>query len=161
MHRNPARAGLSYFDANEGVLVTEGPDVCDYKSRLRELDSDLSAYYDRVQEEWVVTWWNDKKHQEEFILARKDLAEAYEAILNARNDAPHSETADQMHERLIKEQEALREADMDVFRNISGDAAERLMHALKKDGIMDHENIYGPKSNPRLARRDVRVRESR
>lgn len=161
MPRNPARAGLSYYDANEGVLVTEGPDVCDYKSRLRELDPDLKAYYDREQCEWVVTWWNNKKSQEEFVLARSDLAEAYTAVEKARNDAPGSETALQMHERLVKEQEALREEDMDGFREISGDAAERLLHALKKDGIMDHENIYGPKSDPRRARRDVRVRESR
>jgi hypothetical protein len=141
------------------VLTTEGPDVCDYKTRLRELDSDLNAYYDQVQEEWVITWWNEKKNQEEFVLARDDLIVAYNAVVAARNDAPGAETADAMHRRLIKEQEQLREDDMDDFREISGDAAERLLHAFKKDGILDHENIYGPKAKPHLARRDVRIRE--
>ena len=45
--------GLTYYDANMGRLVTEGPDVCDYKSRLREIDPTLNAYYDVEQEEWI------------------------------------------------------------------------------------------------------------
>lgn len=161
MKRSPARPGLSYFDANTGVLTTEGPDVCDYKTRLRELDSDLQCYYDQVQEEWVITWFNAAKNQEEYVLARPDLIEAYNAVVAGRNDAPGAETAEQMNNRLIVEQEELRDSQMDGFRQISGDAAERLVHAFKKDGILDHENIYGPKPKPHLARRDVRIREPR
>jgi hypothetical protein len=45
------------MDANLGRLVEEGPDVTDAKVSLRELDPDLSCYYDTVQEEWVVVWF--------------------------------------------------------------------------------------------------------
>jgi hypothetical protein len=157
MHRKPAPAGVSYFDHNMGCLVTEGPDVCDYKSRIRELAPGiLDCYYDTVQQEWIVTQKTDK--QEEFLLADTDLARAFERVQAARNDRPGAETGEQMSARLEKEQAALREQEMQGFREIAGDVGERLIHAFKKDGILDHENIYGPKPKPHLARRDVRVR---
>lgn len=154
-----APRGLTYMDANLGRLVEEGPDVTDAKSRLRELDPDLSAYYDTVQEEWIVTWFDRKKNRDTFVLADSNLARAFEKVQKARNDRPGAETGDQLHARLEREQEQLREADMEDFREIARDAGERLIHALKKDGIMDHENIYGPKPRKQLARRDVRIRE--
>ena len=58
--RAAARPGLTYMDANLGRLVEEGPDVTDAKAKLRELDSDLSCYYDTHQKEWIVVWWNEK-----------------------------------------------------------------------------------------------------
>lgn len=159
--RVAARPGLTYMDANLGRLVEEGPDVTDAKAKLRELDSDLSCYYDTVQFEWIVVWWNDRKKRQEFILADKDLERAYQRTLKGKNDAPGAETGDQMSARLEREQETAKDAEMDVFREISGDFSERLMHAFKKDGIYDHENIYGPKPRKWAARRDVRVREPR
>jgi hypothetical protein len=153
--------GLSYFDANLGRLVEEGPDVTDAKSRLREVDPDLDAYFDTVQGEWIVTWFDRKKNKDNFILSDKSLEVAYNKILKARNDAPGAETGDQLSDRLEREQEQLREKDMDAFREIAGDVGERLIHAFKKDGILDHENIYGPKPKKHLARRDVRIREPR
>jgi hypothetical protein len=54
----------------------------------------------------------------------------------------------------------LRTPKWTYVQEISGDAAERLIHAFKKDGIHDHENIYGPKPRKWAARKDVRVRES-
>lgn len=160
--RNPARAGLSYFDANLGRLVTEGPDVCDFKSRLRELGSpgELDAYYDVVEKRWIVTAKHVLTGTEYFVLADADLGKAYERVQKARNDAPGAETADQFSARLEREQDEAKDAEMDVFREISGDMAERLIHAFKKDGIHDHENIYGPKPRKWAARRDVRVRAS-
>lgn len=144
--------GLTYYDSHMGALVTEGPDVCDYKSRLKELDANLNCYFDPVQEEWIVTWFNEKKNQEEYILARSDLALAYQAVERARNDRPGAETAEQLSNRLEREQaESEREEDR-AFRDIAGDAAERLMHAFKKDGLHDHEDIYGPRPKPRMSR---------
>jgi hypothetical protein len=158
--RNPARGGLSYVDANLGRLITEGPDVCDFKTRLRELaPGELDCYYDTIQEEWIVTQKNHVTQEETFLLADSDLGRAYERTQRARNDAPGAETGEQMSNRLEKEQDADKELEMDAFRTISGEAAERLMHALKIDGIYDHENIYGPAPRRGAARRDVRVRE--
>jgi hypothetical protein len=159
--RAVARPGLTYMDANLGRLVEEGPDVTDAKAKLRELDPDLSCYYDTVQFEWVVVWWDDRKKQDTFILSDENLERAYQRVLKGRNDAPGAETGDQMAARLEREQDQAKDAEMDTFRNISGDVAERLIHAFKKDGIHDHENIYGPKPRKWAARKDVRVRESR
>lgn len=159
MLRKPAPAGVSYFDHNLGTLVTEGPDVCDFKSRIRELAPGiLDCYYDTVQKEWIVTQ-KTEKNQEQFLLADEDLGRAYERIQKARNDAPGAETATQMSDRLEREQAALRDEEMQGFRDIAADVGERLIHAFKKDGILDHENIYGPAPRKNLARRDVRVRD--
>lgn len=153
--------GLTYYDANMGRLVTEGPDVCDYKSRLREIDPTLNAYYDTVQEEWIVTFWDDKKNQETFLLSHPDLALAYEMTLKARNDRPGALTGDQLSDKLEREQDDVEKASNERFRNIAGDAAERLTHALKKDGFFDHENIYGPKMKPALSARAASIRSER
>lgn len=156
----PAR-GLTYYDANMGRFVEEGPDVTEAKVKLRELDSNLSAWYDREQLEWHVTWWNEKLQQDEWILSDRDLESAYQRMLKARNDRPGAETGNQMDDRLAKEQKKQEEKEMEVFREIAAEGAERLAHAFAKDGLHDHENIYGPSPRRDLARKDVRVREPR
>lgn len=153
--------GLSYLDANLGRVVTEGPDVCRYKSRLKEIDPALNAYYDTVEKEWIVTWWNPKKNQEELVLSNPDLAVAYKMTLKARNDRPGALTGDELATKLEREQDDVQEASDQRFRNIAGDAAERLTHALKKDGFFDHENIYGPKAKPALSARAASIRRER
>ena len=151
--------GLSYYDVNIGRVVTEGPDVCGYKNRLRELDPTLNAYYDPVQEEWIVTFWDDVKKQDTWILSDEDLARAYERVCRARNDRPGALTGDELATKFEKEQEAVEEENMRNFREIAGDAAERLTHALEKDGFFDHEDIYGPKPNPYLSAKANSVRD--
>lgn len=161
-----ARPGLTYMDMNLGRLVEEGPDVTDAKAKLRELDPDLSCYYDTAQMEWIVVWKNVKKNREEFILSDRHLERAYQRTLKGKNDAPGAETGDQFAARLEREQDAAKDAEMDGFREISGDVAERLIHAFKKDGLHDHDDIYGggggqTKKRKWAHRRDVRVREPR
>lgn len=159
--RVPARPGLSYLDSNAGCLVTEGPDVGRFKARIRELDPGvLDCYYDFVQKEWVVTQKVKDGTVEEFLLADRDLSRAFERVQRSRNDRPGALTGDQMDDKLLKEQTQEQEREMGKFREIAGDAAERLIHALKKDGIHDHENIFGPKPRRHLSRRDVRIRGS-
>lgn len=152
----PPNSGLTYYDMDLGGRITEEPDVCDFKSRLREIDPTLRAYFDKVQEEWIVVA-KDKSDTEYFILADTDLGRAYERVLRGRNDAPGAETAQQFADRLEREQRELQEEDAKVFKEISAEFAERFLHALKKDGILDHDNIYGvKKASPTAARRAVR-----
>lgn len=159
--RVAARPGLTYMDTNLGRLVEEGPDVTDAKAKLRELDPDLSCYYDTVQNEWIIVWWNAKLNRQQFILSDRHLERAYLRTKKGKNDAPGAETGDQMAARLEREQDRAKDAEMDIFREMSGDAAERLIHAFKKDGLHDHCDIYGAKPKKWAARRDVRVRERR
>lgn len=152
----PPKSGLSYFDVNLGGLVTEGPDVCDYKSRLKELDPTLNAMYDEVQLEWIITA-RDATNTEYFILSDEDLISAYHRVEKARNDRPGAETAEQMSRRLEREHEQALHEDNKVFREIAGDAAERLLHAFKKDGLLDHDDIFGVKPAPaHMANRAIR-----
>lgn len=152
--------GLTYIDAN-GHLTTEGPDVCDIKSRLRELDPDLSAYYDELQGEWIITWFDRKRNQDTLILTCGDLTQGWEAVQKARNDRPGALTGDQMATKLEKEQEADEEKEMQKFRDIAADAGERMVHALKKDGFHDHEDIYGPSAKPALSSKANSIRDRR
>jgi hypothetical protein len=156
MRRSPA-PGLSYVDANMG-LVEEGPDVTECKVRLKELDSNLNAYYDTIQKEWIVTQFVVQRNQEEFLLADEDLARAYQRVLRARNDAPGALSADELNKELDRSFDEYEDKQMQVFREIASDAGERLVHAFKKDGLMDHENIYGPTSpvSPQQAARTIR-----
>lgn len=156
--RKVARPGLSVEQSNRGVLVREGPDVGYYRERILGEWPELEVLYDIVQNEWVV-YQPDRRGVETFVLADGDLAKAYERLQRARNDAPHALSAHQLNEALEKEQADARERDMEDFRVIARDAGERLIHAFKKDGILDHEDIYGPKPKRSLAKRDVRIRE--
>src|SRR5205809_79621 len=110
MKRRPAQPGLSYYDANVGRLVTEGPDVCDFKTRIRERWPELSCYYDVIQKEWIVVG-KDIHGVEYFVLADEDLANAWGRLERADNNAPGSLTAQQLNECLEKEQEKLQEQD--------------------------------------------------
>lgn len=152
----PVGSGLSYLDVN-GHLVTEDMDVCDYKARLREIDPTLAAYFDEEQEEWIVTA-RDSSNTEYFILADRDLGRAYEGVLLARNDRPGALTGNQLDDKLAADQKRAQFDDNQAFREIGEELGERLLHAFKKDGILDHDNIYGPKPRRHLARRDVRIR---
>jgi len=161
MGRVVPATGLTYYDVNMGRLVTEGPDVCNYKSRLRELDPTITAYYDEQQEEWIITYWDEQKNQDTFLLSSPDLALAYDVVCRARNDRPGALTGDELATKFEKEQAAVEDENMKSFRNIAGDAAERLTHALKKDGFFDHENIYGPKVKPGLSAKAGSIRGDR
>jgi hypothetical protein len=153
--------GLTYPDANTGRFITEGPDVCNYKAKIRELDPGLDCHYDQIDEEWVITWWDERKKQDMLVLTCGDLAQGYDAVCRARNDRPGALTGDQLSRKLEKEQEAEEEKNLHAFRQIAGDAAERMIHALKKDGFFDHENIYGPKEKPALSARASSIRGDR
>jgi hypothetical protein len=158
--RKVARPGLSVAEANRGVLVKEGPDVGFYRERILGEWPELDVLYDLEQREWIV-YQPDRRGVETFVLADEDLARAYTRLQAARNDAPGTPDAYQLNEHLEKEQEDARERDMEDFRSIARDAGERLIHAFKKDGLLDHEDIYGPAPRKHLAKRDVRIREPR
>jgi hypothetical protein len=152
--------GLSYADANPGRLIKEGPDVQHFLGRIEETWPELEVYYDCWDLEWVVTQ-HDRKGNETLVLTDKDLARAYERLQRADNAAPGSPDAYNLNELLEREQAEAKEKDMEDFRVIARDAGERLIHAFKKDGLLDHEDIYGPKPKKNLAKRDVRIREHR
>lgn len=153
--------GLTYFDANTGRLTTEGPDVTNVKARLRELDPNLNAHFDIVDEVWCITWFDHKKNQDTLVLTCGDLEQGWDAIQRARNDRPGALTGDQLATKLEKEQEAEEDKNMSQFRQIAGDASERLYHALQKDGFFDHEDIYGTKPKKSLSAKANSIRDRR
>jgi hypothetical protein len=158
--RKVARPGLSVVEANPQVLVKEGPDVAFYREIILAEWPELEVLYDTQQKEWII-YQPDRRGVETFVLADEDLARAYKRLQKARNDAPGTPDATQLNDLLEKEQADARERDMEDFRNIAREAGERLIHAFKKDGLLDHEDIYGPAPRKHLAQRDVRIRDSK
>ena len=148
--RNIARPGLSYFDANQGRLITEHPEVLEMKARIRERWPSLNVYFDHVQEEFVVTQIHEGV--EKFVLARPYCDErlAYDI---SKTDPDHRNFIDPL--KAVDDHNASVERDRDrKLADDVGDFGERFIHALKKDGFYDHEHI-SHRGKPNLRKRAV------
>ncbi len=157
----PQRPGLSYVDANSGRITTEGPDVLDIKSRIRDLwGGTLEAYFDWHQMEWIVVE-NCLDGQQRFVLACKPR-EFTERLVDRLRAAGNTTTVEQMN-IVDAHNERLEKLHEDRLMETTGDAAERLMHAFRKDGLYDHCDIYGGqgKNRKRVGNRGVRAHRER
>lgn len=132
-----------------GRFISYGPDVLEKKKEIETRWPELECVFDAVDLEWSIL-----EHTEHGVKL------ALGATFKALDDrvVRRLERADEQSRSVIDLEKAvdMHNAILDrdnerKLEDIAGEAAERLMHALKKDGIMDHENIYGPK--PRTGRR--------
>lgn len=152
MRRRLARPGLSYFDANLGRLVTEGPDVVDIKSRIRERWPNLNTYYDTVDRVWCITQTCEDGTERLFmlrpVLSEQTLMDIAKADPTNRNFQDPLKAIDDHNAHVDRERDR-------ELEEIAGDFGERLIHALKQDGFYDHENIYKVKPKPHMRRRAI------
>lgn len=141
--RRLARPGLSYVDANAGRLVTETAELLDMKAEIRKRWPNLSVYFDDHTQEFVVVQkiMEDGCEVERAFMNRPYCGtQLLEDIAKADPTSPYfvdPEKAVDDHNAQVE-----RERDRELAE-ISGEFGERLQHALKKDGFMDHEDIYG------------------
>lgn len=143
--RRLARPGLSYIDANSGRLVTESAELLDMKQRIRERWPNLYVTFDHVDRKYLVIQ-ECEDGIERLALMRPYCDDRLLADI-AKADPTHRAYIDP--EEAIDKHNAQIERDRDwELEQIAGDAGERLAHAFKKDGLHDHENIYGPKPKP-------------
>ena len=138
--RRPGRPGLSVVDANEGRLVTYEQDVLDIKAEiLATWPGLLNVYFDKWSECWVITQFDRD--------GTESLAFTTEVLSQATIDKIHR--CDQASRSYVDPEEAYQKADKEEERakdwNLSeavGQAAERLYHGLRKDGIIDRPQVY-------------------
>lgn len=132
MRRRQAQVGLSYVDANSGRVVSIESDVFDIKHRIEERWPELEVYYDKDQMEFLVI-----EHCEDGVdrlaCARpylderliKDL-EAADSMVKGQEDP--LTMVDALNDAIEKRRDY-------EFSELMGDIGERMMHALKKDGL--------------------------
>lgn len=152
--RRLARPGLSYIEANSGRLVTESAQLLEMKAQIRERWPSLDVVFDHVDQKFLVIQ-KMEDGSEHMFMARPYCDNRLIGDI-AKCDPTSHHFVDPI-EAVDKHNESIeRERDREL-EEISGDFGERFMHALKKDGFYDHEDITGvkPKSGA-LAQRAIR-----
>lgn len=141
--RRLARPGLSYFDANSGRLVTESAELLDMKAKIRERWPDLDIFFDHEDRVFVVV----QKCEDgvERLALQRPYCDDRLLMDIAKADPTNRNYVDA--EKAVDDHNASVERDQDrQLEEIAGEAGERLAHAFKKDGLLDHEDIFGAKA---------------
>lgn len=151
----PALKGLSYFDANRHKLVEVSGEALEVKRQVCERWPQLDMHFDKDDLVWVVV----QTVEEGPDTGTQKLVGKYRRIDNLieildRADPTSSRYKDPL-EAMDKAAAEVEKEEESQFREIVGDAGERLVHAFKKDGLHDHLNIYGPR--PKRIRRAIRA----
>lgn len=146
MSRRPQQPGLTYYESNAGCLIRETPELLDMKARIRELrpDAHFNVFFDFDQELYIITQVLED-NTEELVLTTKELNE--QEIKRRIWEGRPERSADEFLADLDKENAQIERDKEREFEDQLGDAGERLAHALKKDGVVDHEDIHGGRSN--------------
>lgn len=152
--RRLARPGLSYIEANSGRLVTESAQLLDMKGRIRERWPELDVVFDHEDHKFLVI--QTMPDGSEHMFMSRSYCDERLIVDIAKCDPTNRHFIDPA-EAVDKHNESIeRERDREL-EELSGDFGERFIHALKKDGFYDHEDITGvrPKSGA-LAQRAIR-----
>jgi hypothetical protein len=151
--RRQGTPGLKAFQ--DGRWVEYGPDVLDMKSRIEERWPELKCIFDTVDEEWSIIQ-TDYRGQQSLALGQSFKA-LNETVFKRLERADEQSRSVEDLEHAVDSHNAKIERDEErKLEDIVGDTAERLMFAFKKDGIYDHDDIYGPKPRRGIAHRAVR-----
>ncbi len=152
--RKLARPGLSYFDANSGRLVTETAEVLDMKAKIRASWPNLDVAFDDVDKKFIVIQHCEDGVERCFMV--RDYCDDRLMMDIAKADPTNRNYVDP--EKAVDDHNASVERQRDrELEDISGDFGERFIHALRKDGFMNHETITRRRRKPELARRAIRV----
>lgn len=151
--RQLARPGLTYLEANSGRLITETAEILDLKAEIRSRWPNLDVYFDQEERLFIVTQTVDGL--EKFVMSRpycndKLLMDIAKCDPANPNYVDPIEAVDAHNAKIERAQEY-------ELEQISGDFGERLIHALKKDGFYNHEDIFGAKPKSQ-ALRDQAIR---
>lgn len=145
---SPSKNHFTY--AEGGRFITMGPDVTAKKKEIEDRWPELTCVFDPVDLEWsIIEKCEDGKHRLALNQTFKRLDGRVIRMLERADEQSRSvidlETAIDTHNALVdrRNEQALEE--------IAGDVAERLHVAFRKDGLYDHDDIYGPK--PRQGKR--------
>lgn len=143
--RTAPRIGMSYVDANPGRVVNIEDDVLSIKSRIEEQWPELEVYLDKGDKyhpdpQWIIVE-NCKDGQQRLVLTTQALNQAlFDRLFQADQSIEGHDVVD-----LVDKLNAKAERDQERrFEDAIGEANERLLHALRKDGIVDKRVHYVP-----------------
>lgn len=127
--RAPARAGLSYFDANRNRLITEGPDVLEVKQMIHaRWPGVLECLFDTYDEEWVII-----EHcgdgVDRHVLSTKMLTPAIYDKLLRLDQATHA--VGDVARKLELEADKAEKDKEHALSEVMGEPIERFEHALR------------------------------
>lgn len=138
--------------AENGRFVTYGPDVQAKKLEIETRWPELTCVFDTVDLEWsILEECKDGKTRLALGQTFRKLDDRVIKRLERADD--HSRSAPDLEREVDSYNEKRRRDDERDFTEIAGDAAERLTFALRKDGLFDHDDIYGPR--PKRGRKFV------
>lgn len=138
--RTPAKPGLSIADANPGRLITFQEDVLGVKREIEQRWAGLlSVFFDTDNEEWVIV--------EHCADGTDRCAFTTPALSQATLDKINK--ADQLSRSYVDPEASFQQADREEEREKDwaltekiGEAAERLYHALRKDGLIHKPSVF-------------------
>jgi hypothetical protein len=127
-----------------GRFIQYGPDVLDKKAEIERRWPQLTCVFDSVDLEWSIlercednktrlALGNTFKRLDDSVIRRLERADDH-----ATHGLDLEREVDSHNAKLDRDEERR-------FEDIAGDAAERLHHAFRKDGLYDHDDIYGVK----------------
>ena len=128
------------MDANSGRLVTYGPDVLDVKQEIESRWDSLSVFFDTIDEIWVIVE-HCKDGVDRLVFDTPVLSmETVERIQRAQSNTELD--VDKLLRQIDSHNEKLERDQERKFEDKIGDAAERLMHALRKDGVIHYPTAF-------------------
>lgn len=140
--RQQARVGLSYVDANHGRVVSIEQDVLDIQRQIMERWPELEVYFDKDQLEYIVIE-HCKDGVDRLACARPYLDQRLLTDLeNADSHRAGQEDPLDMVDALNDEIERRRDQE---FSDRIGDAGERLLFAMRQDGVGGRLKLNFPK----------------
>lgn len=152
----PARNGFRIIEMNGGRLQTveRSPQVMEFRREVETRWPGKFEILEDLEERCFVIVCKD--HDTEYILFKTKFlnSKTIEEIQKRDQDSTgYVDVMDRLEESWARQD---REEDWKLSE-IAGEAGERLIWAFKKDGLHDHESIYGPKPkrNPRAVRPHV------
>jgi hypothetical protein len=130
---------MTFVSAYHG-LVTVEDDVLGIKRQIVERWPSLDVILDKDRLVWMIIE-NCENGDQKLCFETKSLDHRVFDRIEAADQ--HSPNAVDFFEAMQKHNDELeRDRDRRFYEQI-GDFGERFMHALKKDGVRDHEDIYG------------------
>jgi hypothetical protein len=138
--RTPAKPGFSIVDANPGRLITYQEDVLGVK---REIECRwaglLSVFFDTDMEVWVIVE-HCSDGTDRVAFTTEALSQAtIDKIHRCDQDSRSFEDPETAYQKADKEEE--RQKDWNLSERV-GEAAERLYHGLRKDGLIHRPQVF-------------------
>jgi predicted nuclease with TOPRIM domain len=146
---HPTKSGLSFVDANRGRLITMESDVLDIRNQIEERWPELRVFFDEWEETWVVVEHCGDGVQR-LATKTKVLDQRFIRLLE---EIDGHQPGHDPERRVDSWNEAIEREQDHKFYEQMGEFADRLKHALRKDGFYNHEFIGH--QNRRVNRRKV------